>query len=149
MLVILFALRLGWLPPSGIGEVQHYILPIFACALGGMATTARLTRSSMLEVIRSDYIVTARAKGLSERKVIYRHALRNALIPVITSAGHMFGIMLGGALVIEVVFSIPGLGTYMGTAIGNAITRHTGCGCFLINPVWICHAFSGFTVCIC
>jgi peptide/nickel transport system permease protein len=119
MLVIVFALKLGWLPPGGIGDIKHYILPIIACALGGMATTARQTRSSMLEVIRSDYIVTARAKGLSEQKVIYRHALRNALIPVITSAGQGFGIMLGGALVIETVFGIPGLGTYMVTAIGN------------------------------
>ncbi len=119
MLVIMFALKLGWLPPSGIGDLKHYILPVFALALGGMATTARQTRSSMLEVIRSDYIVTARAKGLSERKVIYRHALRNALIPVITAAGQGFGIMLGGALVIETVFSIPGLGTYMVSAIGN------------------------------
>ncbi len=119
MLVIVFALKLGWLPSSGIGEIKYYILPVFALALGGMATTARQTRSSMLEVIRSDYIVTARAKGLSERKVIYRHALRNALIPVITAAGQGFGIMLGGALVIETVFSVPGLGTYMVSAIGN------------------------------
>lgn len=119
MLVIVFALKLGWLPPSGIGEIKNYILPVFALSLGGIATTARQTRSSMLEVIRSDYIVTARAKGLSEQKVIYIHALSNALIPIITSAGQGFGIMLGGALVIETVFGIPGLGTYMVTAIGN------------------------------
>ncbi len=119
MLVLLFSLKLGILPPSGIGHIQNYIMPCVACCLGGMATTARQTRSSMLEVIRSDYIITARAKGQSERKVIYRHALRNALIPIITEAGTSFGLMLGGALVIETVFSIPGLGTYMCTAISN------------------------------
>lgn len=119
MLVLVFALKLGWLPPSGISSFKNYILPCIACSLGGMATTARQTRSSMLEVIRSDYIVTARAKGQSERKVIYYHALRNALIPIITEAGTMFGLMLGGALVIETVFSIPGLGTYMVTGINT------------------------------
>ncbi len=91
MLVLLFALKLGWLPPSGIANFKCYIMPCIACSLGGMAMTARQTRSSMLEVIRSDYVVTARAKGLSERKVIYRHALRNALIPVVTEAGTSFG----------------------------------------------------------
>jgi len=119
MLVLLFSLKLGWLPASGVGTVAHYIMPCFACSLGGMAGTARQTRSSMLEVIRSDYIVTARAKGQAERKVIYRHALRNALIPVITQAGTSFGLMLGGALVIETVFTIPGLGTYMCSGINN------------------------------
>lgn len=119
MLVLLFALRLGWLPASGIASAKSYIMPCIACSLGGMAMTARQTRSSMLEVIRSDYIITARSKGLTERKVIYRHALRNALIPVITEAGTSFGLMLGGALVIETVFTIPGLGTYMCNAISS------------------------------
>ncbi len=119
MLVLLFSLKLGWLPPSGISSIKCYIMPCIACSLGGMAMTARQTRSSMLEVIRSDYVVTARAKGLSERKVIYRHALRNALIPVVTEAGTSFGLMLGGALVIETVFTIPGLGTYMCNAISS------------------------------
>lgn len=119
MLVLLFSLKLGWLPASGVGSAAHYIMPCFACSLGGLASTARQTRSSMLEVIRSDYIVTARAKGQTERKVIYRHALRNALIPVITEAGTSFGLMLGGALVIETVFTIPGLGTYMVSGISN------------------------------
>lgn len=119
MLVLLFSLKLGWLPASGVGTFAHYIMPCFACSLGGMASTARQTRSSMLEVIRSDYIVTARAKGQTERKVIYRHALLNALIPVITVAGTSFGLMLGGALVIETVFTVPGLGTYMVSGINN------------------------------
>ncbi|MCI9149244.1 MAG: ABC transporter permease [Lachnospiraceae bacterium] len=119
MLVILFALNLGWLPGTGIGGPKYYILPCIACALNGIASLARQTRSSMLEVIRSDYIVTARSKGQTERKVIYRHALTNALIPVVTSAAGAFGSLLGGALVIETVFAIPGLGTYMVSAINN------------------------------
>ena len=119
LLVILFSLTLGWLPALGIGGIQYYIIPCFACALSGIASMARQTRSSMLEVIRADFIVTARSKGQTESKVIYWHALSNALIPVVTSAGGSFGAMLGGTLVIETVFAIPGLGTYMVTAIGN------------------------------
>lgn len=119
MLVILFALKLGWLPPFGIGGAQYYILPIIANGVGGFASNARLARSSMLEVIRSDYVTTARAKGVSERKVILNHALPNALIPIITSAGSCFGFMIGGTMVIESVFSIPGIGMYMTTAISN------------------------------
>ncbi|MEX1375870.1 MAG: ABC transporter permease [Eubacteriales bacterium] len=119
LLVILFALTLGWLPPGGIGGLKFYILPCIATSLGGAANIARQTRSSMLEVIRADYIVTARAKGQVERKVIYKHALRNALIPIITIAGASFGILIGGTLVIETVFSIPGLGSYMTAAISN------------------------------
>ena len=119
LLVIEFSLNLRWLPASGIDTPLHFIMPCFACSLGGIASIARQTRSSMLEVIRADYIVTARAKGQTEFKVIYSHALRNALIPIITSAGASFGIMLGGALVIETVFSIPGLGLYMVKGISN------------------------------
>ncbi len=120
MLVLLFALKLALLPAMGIGDgLRSYILPCIACSFGGLATIARQTRSSMLEVIRADYIVTARAKGQVERVVIYKHALRNALIPVVTDAVTSFGLMLGGALVIETVFSIPGLGVYMVTAINS------------------------------
>lgn len=132
MLVLLFALELGWLPPMGIGSPAHYVLPCIACSLGGIATIARQTRSSMLEVIRSDYIVTARAKGQAERKVVYMHALRNALIPIITVAGNSFGMQLGGALVVETVFTIPGIGMYMMSGINNRdypIVR--GCVLFL------------------
>jgi len=117
MLSIIFALNLRWLPPSGVGSFKHYIMPCLAVSMGGIASMARQTRSSMLEVIRADYITTARAKGQSERAVIYKHALRNALIPVITQAGSVFGLLLCGTLVSETVFSIPGLGTYMVTAI--------------------------------
>lgn len=119
MLVLVFAVRLGWLPPYGIGGIQYYILPCIANAFAGIASQARQTRSSMLEVIRSDYIVTARAKGLSERQIRYKHALPNALIPIITIVGNGMGMMLGGTVVIESVFSIPGIGSYTTEAINN------------------------------
>ena len=113
ILVIIFSLNLGLLPSSGIASPVSYILPIMSCSLGGIAMLARQTRSSMLEVIRADYIVTARAKGIKESRVIYHHALRNALIPIITSAGMQFGILMGGALIVETVFTIPGIGLYI------------------------------------
>lgn len=119
MMSLLFALKLGWLPATGIDSWRCYILPVVANAIGGIASMARQTRSSMLEVIREDYITTARAKGQIERKVIYHHALRNALIPIVTCAGGAFGFQLGGALVVETVFSIPGLGKYMMDAINQ------------------------------
>lgn len=119
MLVIVFALRLGILPAYGLDGLQYYILPCVSLSFGGIAQQARQTRSSMLEVVRSDYIVTARAKGLSEWSVILKHALPNALIPVITVAGTQFGYMLGGALVIETVFSIPGIGMYLINGISS------------------------------
>jgi peptide/nickel transport system permease protein len=113
LLVMLFALNLGLLPAVGYTSVAHYILPCVANAFNGLAMQARQTRSGMLEVVHSDYITTARAKGLSQRKVIFGHALPNALIPVITVAGTTFGKMLGSTVVIESVFSIPGIGSYM------------------------------------
>lgn len=119
MMSLLFALKLGWLPATGIDSWKCYILPVVANAIGGIASMARQTRSSMLEVIREDYITTARAKGQIERKVIYHHALRNALIPIVTCAGGAFGFQLGGALVVETVFPIPGLGKYMMDAINQ------------------------------
>ena len=119
MLVLMFSLKLGLLPAFGIGGPQYYILPILANGVGGFASNARLARSSMLEVIRSDYVTTAKAKGLSNFKVIMGHALPNALIPIITSAGTCFGFMIGGTMVIESVFSIPGIGMYMTSAISN------------------------------
>ena len=119
MMSLLFALQLKWLPSSGISSWTCFIMPVVATAIGGTAVMARQTRSSMLEVIRSDYITTARAKGQTERKVIYRHALRNALIPIVTCAGAGFGFQLGGALVAEAVFSVPGLGLYIMNAINQ------------------------------
>lgn len=119
MLVLLFSVNLGWLPATGYESFSNYILPALAGSMGGIASQARQTRSAMLEVIRSDYITTARAKGVAERKVIYRHALPNALIPIITIAGSSFGHMLGGSLIIETIFSIPGVGTYLITGVNN------------------------------
>lgn len=119
MMVVVFSVHLGWLPAYGIGGIQYYILPCLANCLAGIATQARQTRSSMLEVIRSDYITTARAKGLSEKDILMKHALPNALIPIITIVGNGMGMMLGGTVVIENVFSIPGIGSYMMGAINS------------------------------
>ena len=112
LLVRLFGVQLRWLPISGVDTWQGWILPIISMSLGFIATIARQTRSNMLEVVRQDYIVTAKAKGLTDRKVIYRHALKNAMIPVIMVIGSLFGLMIGGALITEVIFGLPGLGIY-------------------------------------
>lgn len=117
LLILVFSLHLGWLPSVGYTQPIHYILPCIANSFSSMAMQARQTRSSMLEVIRSDFVTTARAKGLSQRKVIFGHALPNALIPVLTVAGSNFGKMLGGTVVIETIFSIPGIGGYMITGV--------------------------------
>lgn len=113
LLVIVFHLKLGWLPGFGIETWDCWILPIIAGSFGGMAGQARQTRSAMLEVIRADYISTARAKGVPEWMVIFKHALPNALIPLITLLGSGFATSLSGALIIESVFSIPGMGSYL------------------------------------
>lgn len=117
LLVILFAVKLHWLPAMGASSFKHYILPALAGATGTIASLARQTRSSMLEVIRADYITTARSKGVKERDVIYGHALPNALIPIITTIGSAFGIQLGGTIVLETIFGIPGIGSYMANAV--------------------------------
>lgn len=117
LLVLAFALKLDWFPSSGIGGIQYYILPAISGCFNGLASNARQGRSAMLEVIRSDYIVTARAKGLSNRKVILRHALPNALFPILTTSSVGLAHICGGSVVIEKVFGIPGIGLYMLTAI--------------------------------
>ena len=119
MLVLFFSVKLGWLPPFGIGGLKFYILPCIANAFPGIATQARQTRSSMLEVIRSDYITTARAKGMSEFQILMKHALPNALLPVITIIGNGMGMLLAGTVVIEMIFGIPGIGWYLVGGIGN------------------------------
>lgn len=119
LLVLFFSLNLGWLPSSGLDSFSHIILPAITLGTGSAATIARMTRSSMLEVIRQDYIRTARAKGQVESKVVNRHALKNALIPIITVIGLQFGGLLGGAVLTESVFSIPGVGRLMVDAIGT------------------------------
>lgn len=117
MLILLFALHLGWLPPLGIGGIQYYILPVLCLAFNGLGSQARMSRSCMLEVIRSDYMTTAKSKGLTENEVLYKHGLPNALIPIITSSGSKLAHLFGGSTVIETVFSIPGIGSYMIGAI--------------------------------
>ena len=117
MLIILFAVRLGWLPPSGFSTPLHWLLPAATIGFATCASIMRMTCSSMLEVLRADYITTARAKGQAESKVIFRHALRNALIPVVTTIGTTFGTMLGGAVLVESVFAIPGLGKLLVDAV--------------------------------
>lgn len=110
MLILLFAANLGWLPASGDKGFLALILPAVTLSANSLATITRMTRSSMLETIRMDYIRTARAKGLRESRVIIHHALRNAMIPVITSVGLQFGFALSGAVLVETVFSWPGIG---------------------------------------
>jgi len=119
LLVLFFSVKLGILPASGLYGPLYYIMPVLSISAASLATITRMTRSSMLEVIRSDYIRTARAKGLSEREVIFKHALKNALIPIITIIGIQFAGGLSGAVVNEQVFAIPGLGKMMVDAIKN------------------------------
>ncbi|MDR7549303.1 MAG: ABC transporter permease [Armatimonadota bacterium] len=110
MLILIFAVRLGWLPAVGTETLAHLVLPAITVGMATAAIIARMTRSSMLEVLRSDYIRTARAKGLAEPVVVTRHALRNALIPVITVVGLQTGTLLSGAVLTESVFAWPGIG---------------------------------------
>ena len=117
LMIILFSVNLGWLPPSGFGSFKQLIMPALALGMQSTAVVARMTRSSMLEVIRQDFVKTARAKGQKESVVIMKHVFRNALIPVITVVGLQFGKLLGGAMLTEVVFSIPGVGRLMIEAI--------------------------------
>jgi len=133
LLMLYFGVHLGWLPISGLhsligyGEMswgeklldwcRHLILPVLVSALGGLAGLSRYTRSSMLEVLRQDYITTARAKGLPERKVIYHHALRNALLPLITILGLSIPGLIGGSVIFESIFAIPGVGQLMWSSV--------------------------------
>lgn len=110
MLMIVFSITLQWLPAGGIGTWKHMILPSFTLATFVVAFIARMTRSSMLEVMSQDYVTTARSKGLKEKLIIVKHALKNALIPIITVVGLQFGLLLGGAVLTETVFAWPGLG---------------------------------------
>ena len=110
MLILFFSVRLGWLPVSGTGSWKHLILPAATLGLRSSAVLARVTRSTMLDVLSQDYVRTARAKGLRERIVVYRHALRNALIPIVTLVGLELGGVLAGAFIVETVFAYPGMG---------------------------------------
>lgn len=113
MLILVFSYYLQWLPSGGSTQLKHYILPAIALGLSSSAVLARLTRSSILEVIHQDFIRTARAKGVREKLIIYKHTLKNALIPIITIVGLEFGHLLGGAVLTETVFSMNGIGRYI------------------------------------
>jgi peptide/nickel transport system permease protein len=117
LLIYAFAVHLRWFPPTGHGTISHLVLPALALGLPRVGRIARITRSSLLEVVEEDYIRTARAKGLAERAVVFRHALRNALIPVISLLGLDLGYIVGGSVVIEHVFARPGIGDMMLRAI--------------------------------
>jgi ABC-type dipeptide/oligopeptide/nickel transport system permease component len=119
LLILIFALTLGWFPVAGWGTPMQMIMPAFALGTAYSARIARLTRASMLQVIHEDYIRTARAKGLSERVVMIRHALKNAFIPVATILGPMFAALVTGTFVIEQIFAIPGMGKYFITSVTN------------------------------
>lgn len=119
LLILIFALALGWFPVAGWGTPAKMVMPAFALGLRESAIIARLTRASMLQVIREDYIRTARAKGLAERTVMVRHALKNAFIPVATILGPMFAALVTGTFIVEQIFAIPGLGKYFITSITN------------------------------
>jgi peptide/nickel transport system permease protein len=108
--ILIFSVELGWFPVAGRGTLRHLVLPAITLGLSSMAIIARMTRSSMLEVLNQDYIRTARAKGLFGRGVVLKHALRNALVPVVTVVGLQFGALLAGAVITETVFTWPGIG---------------------------------------
>ncbi len=128
LLIILFALKLGWLPSTGNSEPVSIILPAITTGTGCAGTLCRMTRSSMLDVIRQDYLRTARAKGVSEKNVIRKHALKNALIPILTVMGTVLGTSLGGAVLTETVFAWPGVGRLLIKAINDRdATMATGC----------------------
>lgn len=117
MLLLVFSLQLGWFPAIGADSLRHFVLPWITTALPAAASLIRMTRSYMLEVIRSDYVRTARAKGVKEKVVVYKHAMKNAMLPLITIIGNSIGAMLGGGMIIEQVFGLPGLGFNTITAI--------------------------------
>jgi len=119
MLILLFSVNLGWLPVSGFATPLHWILPSFTIGLSLAGEFMRFTRSSMLEVVRQDYIRTAWAKGQKESAIIIKHALKNALIPLITVIGLSFGGLMGGAVLTETIFAIPGVGSFMVQSIAS------------------------------
>ncbi len=117
LMIFLFSLRLGWFPATGGGDLKHLVLPALTLGLSASAIIARLTRSSMLEVLRQEYMTTARAKGLRETRVVLRHGFKNALIPVVTIFGLQFGSLMAGTVIVETVFARPGIGRLIVTAI--------------------------------
>lgn len=119
LLIFLFSLKFRLLPSGGYGEIENYVMPVLALMVGPMANIARLTRSSMLDVLKQDYLDCARAKGVVEQLVIFKHALRNALIPVVTIIGLQIGTLIGGMVVVETVFAWPGIGSLIISSAQN------------------------------
>ena len=147
--IIIFALKLGWLPPNGMNGWRYLILPVLTNAMSSVASVSRMSRSSMLEVIRADYIRTARAKGCAEGTIIFRHELRNAIIPIITVVGMQLGSVVAGSVVIETIFNIQGLGSYMMNGISGrdypiinaCVLILAFCICLMNLLVDICYAY--------
>ncbi|MDP9364673.1 MAG: ABC transporter permease [Chloroflexota bacterium] len=137
VLILLFAVRLGWFPTSGLGSPAGLVLPAITLGAFAMASITRLTRASMLEVLGQDFVRTARAKGLGEALVVNRHALRNALVPVVTIMGLQFGALLGGSVVTETVFALPGMGRLIVQSIGNRDYPVVQAGVFLIALAFV------------
>lgn len=136
ILQIYLSLQTGWFPAYGMGSLQHFVLPVIAVCASSVANNIRSTRTWVLDVIRSDYVRTARAKGASEISVVMKHALHNALLPIITGLGSAFAGVLGGSVVIETVFAIPGISTYLTSAVK---TRDMPIimGCILVISVFV------------
>lgn len=136
ILQIYLSLQTGWFPAYGMGTLQHFVLPVIAVCASSVANNIRSTRTWVLDVIRSDYVRTARAKGASEISVVMKHALHNALLPIITGLGSAFAGVLGGSVVIETVFAIPGISTYLTSAVK---TRDMPIimGCILVISVFV------------
>jgi ABC-type dipeptide/oligopeptide/nickel transport system permease component len=137
LLILLLSLKAGWLPTSGRGDWTHIVLPALTLGAFAMASIARLTRSALLEVLRADYVRTARAKGLRERGVVIKHALRNAAIPIVTITALQFGTLLGGAVVTETVFAWPGIGRLAIQSIYNRDYPVVQCVVFLSALLFI------------
>lgn len=135
--IIVFSQNLKILPAAGLTTWKHWILPVICIGIGPIALVVRMTRTSMLDVIRQDYIRTARAKGVKEHSVIYKHALRNALIPVITVVGMQLTAIFGGSIIVETIFSIPGMGMLLLTAI-NSQDYPVIQGCVLVLSLAVC-----------
>lgn len=136
MMILLFSLVLKILPSNGIEKWQSYILPSISLSTTVLTALVRITRSSMLDTLREDFVCTARSKGISERRVIYKHAFGNALIPILTTAGLQFSYMLGGSVLTETVFAIPGIGRLLVTAIRNSDTN-AAMGCCLLLAAFV------------
>ncbi len=119
VLMLVFAVNLRWFPVSGADSWKSFVLPVVAASLGPITQNARMTRSSVLEVIRQDYVRTARAKGVAEKTVIWRHVMKNALIPILTLVGASLGTCVAGSVVVEIIFNIPGMGMLIKSSIGS------------------------------